>query len=179
MSVELSAADPCVRIRIENTGSIAERAAIRTVNEAAFGSAYEADLVDQLRSSDYALISLVAELESRIVGHIMFSRMWIKTSSGLLAALALAPVAVLPGHQRKGIGSLLVQRGLELSRGRDEEIVIVVGHPDYYPRFGFSSAKAKSLESPFPREAFMALELRLGVLDGIEGLVVYPSAFGI
>jgi len=179
MSVELSAADPCVRIRIENTGSIAERTAIRAVNEAAFGGAYEADLVDQLRGSDYALISLVAELESRIVGHIMFSRMWIKTSSGLLSAVALAPVAVLPGHQRKGIGSLLVQRGLELSRGRDEEIVIVVGHPDYYPRFGFSSAKAKSLESPFPREAFMALELRLGVLDGIEGLAVYPSAFGI
>jgi len=179
MSVELSAADPCVRIRIENTGSIAERTAIRAVNEAAFGGAYEADLVDQLRGSDYALISLVAELESRIVGHIMFSRMWIKTSSGLLSAVALAPVAVLPGHQRKGIGSLLVQRGLELSRGRDEEIVIVVGHPDYYPRFGFSSANAKSLESPFPREAFMALELRLGVLDGIEGLVVYPSAFGI
>jgi len=179
MSVELSAADPCVRIRIENTGSIAERTAIRAVNEAAFGGAYEADLVDQLRGSDYALISLVAELESRIVGHIMFSRMWIKTSSGLLSAVALAPVAVLPGHQRKGIGSLLVQRGLELSRGRDEEIVIVVGHPDYYPRFGFSSAKAKSLESPFPREIFMALELRLGVLDGIEGLVVYPSAFGI
>jgi len=179
MSVELSAADPCVRIRIENTGSIAERTAIRAVNEAAFGGAYEADLVDQLRGSDYALISLVAELESRIVGHIMFSRMWIKTSSGLLSAVALAPVAVLPGHQRKGIGSLLVQRGLELSRGRDEEIVIVVGHPNYYPRFGFSSAKAKSLESPFPREAFMALELRLGVLDGIEGLVVYPSAFGI
>ena len=179
MSVELSAADPCVCIRIENTGSVAERTAIRAVNEAAFGGAYEADLVDQLRGSDYALISLVAELESRIVGHIMFSRMWIKTSSGLLSAVALAPVAVLPGHQRKGIGSLLVQRGLELSRGRDEEIVIVVGHPDYYPRFGFSSAKAKSLESPFPREAFMALELRLGVLDGIEGLVVYPSAFGI
>jgi putative acetyltransferase len=64
-------------------------------------------------------------------------------------------------------------------RGRDEEILIVVGHPDYYPRFGFSSAKAESLESPFPREAFMALELRLGVLDGIEGEVVYPSVFGI
>ncbi len=179
MSVKSSAADPCVRIRIKNTGSIDERAAIRAVNEAAFGGAYEADLVDQLRGSDYALISLVAELEGRIVGHIMFSRMWINTSSGLLSAVALAPVAVLPEHQRKGIGSLLVKRGLELSRGRDEEIVIVVGHPDYYPRFGFSSAQAKSLESPFPREAFMALELRLGVLDGIEGSVVYPSAFGI
>jgi putative acetyltransferase len=179
MSAKSSSADPCVRIRIENTRSIDERAAIRAVNETAFGGAYEADLVDQLRGSDYALISLVAELEGRIVGHIMFSRMWISTPSGLLSAVALAPVAVLPGHQRKGIGSLLVQRGLELARGRDEEIVIVAGHPDYYPRFGFSSAQAKSLESPFPREAFMALELRLGVLNGIEGSVVYPSAFGI
>ncbi|MGD0579753.1 MAG: N-acetyltransferase [Bryobacteraceae bacterium] len=179
MSVKSSAADPCARIRIENTGSMDERAAIRAVNEAAFGGAYEADLVDQLRGSDYALISLVAEIEGRIVGHIMFSRMWINTASGLLSAVALAPVAVLPGHQRKGIGSLLVRRGLELLRGRDEEILIVVGHPDYYPRFGFSSAKAESLESPFPREAFMALELRLGVLDGIEGEVVYPSVFGI
>jgi len=178
MSVMSSTADP-VRIRIENTSSIDERAAIRAVNEAAFEGAYEADLVDQLRGSEYALISLVAELEERIVGYILFSRMWINTSSGRLSAVALAPVAVLPGHQHKGIGSLLIRRGLELLRGRGEEIVIVVGHPDYYPRFGFSSAKAKSLESPFPREAFMALELRLGVLDGIEGLVVYPSAFGI
>jgi putative acetyltransferase len=121
----------------------------------------------------------VAELDGRIVGHILFSRMWINTSSGLLSAVALAPVAVLPGHQRKGIGSLLVQRGLELSRDRDEEIVIVVGHPDYYPRFGFSPAQARTLESPFPREAFMALELRPGVLDGIQGSVVYPPAFGI
>jgi putative acetyltransferase len=105
--------------------------------------------------------------------------MWITTSFGRVSAVALAPVAVLPGHQRKGIGSLLIRRGLELSRGLDEEIVIVVGHPDYYPRFGFSSVKAKSLESPFPQEAFMVLELRLGVLDGIEGAVLYPTAFGI
>ena len=179
MSLKSSAADLHVRIRIENTGSINERAAIRAVNESAFRALYEADLVDQLRGSDYALLSLVAELDGGIVGHIMFSRMWIDTSLGLLRAVALAPLAVLPGHQHKGIGSLLVRRGLELLRGRGEEIVIVVGHPGYYPRFGFSSAQAKSLQSLFPREAFMALELRVGVLDGIEGSVVYPPAFGM
>lgn len=179
MSLKSSAADSSVRIRVENTGSIDERATIRAVNEAAFGGSDEADLVDRLRSDDHALLSLVAELESGIIAHIMFSRMWINTPSRLVPAVALAPVAVLPAHQRKGIGSLLIQHGLELLRGRGESIVIVVGHPAYYPRFGFSTDRARALESPFPREAFMAMELRSGALDGIQGPVVYPPAFGI
>ena len=180
MSLESPAADSSVRIRIENTDSADERTMIRAVNEAAFGGSDEADLVDKLRGSGHALISLVAEHEGGcIVGHIMFSRMWINTSSGLASAVALAPVAVLPRHQRKGIGSLLIQHGLELLRGRGERIVIVVGHPDYYPRFGFSTDRAKSLESPFPSEAFMAMELCRDALDGVRGSVVYPPAFGI
>jgi putative acetyltransferase len=77
-----------------------------------------------------------------------------------------------------GIGGLLVEHGLELLRGQGERIVIVVGHPGYYPRFGFSTDKAASLESPFPREAFMAMELATGALDGIQGPVIYPPAFG-
>jgi putative acetyltransferase len=88
-------------------------------------------------------------------------------------------VAVCPDHQRKGIGSRLIQRGLELIRERGEEIVIVAGHPEYYPRFGFSAEKAAPLQSPFPSEAFMAMELRPGALQGMRGSVVYPPAFGI
>lgn len=179
MSLKSLAADHPVHIRIENSESLDERLMIRAVNEAAFGGSEEADLVDKLRSDEHALISLVAELRARVVGHIMFSRMWINTSTTLVSAVALAPMAVHPDHQRQGIGSQLILHGLELLRGRGERLVIVVGHADYYPRFGFSMEKAKSLESPFPPEAFMAMELSVDALNGIQGSVVYPPAFGI
>ena len=133
-----------------------------------------------LRAAGHALVSLVAELESGSVGHILFSRMWIKNrTSALVSAVALAPIAVLPEHQRRGIGGQLIRYGLEVLRGRGEKIVIVVGHPDYYPRFGFSTEKAQSIESPFPVEAFMALELNPGALAGVSGAGVYPAPFGI
>ena len=167
-----------VRIRVENPTSGSEHLTIRGVNEAAFGGSEEADLVDKLRG-DQALISLVAECEPGIVGHILFSRMWIKTTSNLVPAVALAPVAVLPEHQRKGIGQRLITHGLELLKNEGERIVVVVGHPDYYPRFGFSSATATPIESPFPRETFMALELMDGALEGVHGAVIYPAAFGM
>lgn len=152
---------------------------IRAVTEAAFAGPEEADLVDQLRGSEYALVSLVAELDGSPVGHVMFSRMWIDNSTGLVSAVALAPVAVRPERQRQGIGSRLIQHGLKMMRDRAERIVIVAGHPNYYPRFGFSTEKARFLRSPFPPEAFMAMELSAGALDGIEGSVVYPPAFGL
>jgi putative acetyltransferase len=125
------------------------------------------------------LASHVAELDKRIVGHILFSRMTIQTTRGPVSAVALAPMAVLPEHQRQGIGGKLIRHGLERLRTRGEQIVIVVGHPDYYPRFGFSSHKACCLVSPFPPEAFMAIELIPGALDGVRGEVKYPDAFGL
>lgn len=178
MSLKSTFADESVRIRIENPINGAERLVIHAVNEAAFGGSEEADLVDKLRD-DQALISLVAECEPGIIGHVLFSRIWIRTPSRLVPAVALAPVAVLPEHQRKGIGQRLIEHGLELLKNQGERIVIVVGHPGYYPRFGFSSAKAMALESPFPREAFMALELVEDALEDVHGTVIYPPAFGL
>jgi len=180
MSTESLSTGDSVNIRVEDSDSLEERLLIRTINETAFGGPDEADLVDKLRADGHALISLVAELDAGLVGHILFSRMWIRSQTGaLVSAVALAPVAVLPAHQRRGIGGRLIRHGLELLRRRAEKIVIVVGHPDYYPRFGFSTKKAQSLESPFPKEAFMAIELSTGALDGVQGSVIYPAAFGI
>jgi putative acetyltransferase len=152
---------------------------VHSINTAAFGRTDEADLVDSLRAEGVVLASLVAWLEQRIVGHILFSRMSIETATGSIPAAALAPVAVLPEYQHQGIGGRLIGSGLELLRARGERIVIVLGHPDYYPRFGFSIENARSLESPFPPAAFMAKELIPGALDGIRGKVRYPAAFGL
>jgi len=156
-----------------------DRVQIRIVNEAAFGRADEADLIDNLRAEGAILLSLVAELDGQIVGHILFSRMSIETEGGSVAAVSLAPMAVLPGHQRQHIGTQLVRHGLDRLRDRGERIVIVLGHEHYYPRFGFSCEMARDLKSPFPPEAFMAMELVEGALDGVRGSVRYAAAFGL
>jgi putative acetyltransferase len=152
---------------------------IRQVNESAFGAAEEADLVAALREEGTVLLSLVGEVNGRIVGHVLFSRMSIETPNGSVAAVALAPMAVVPEYQRQGIGGKLIRYGLDRLRAAGERIVIVVGHPSYYPRFGFSAALARSLLTPFPPEAIMALELSPGALDQVEGHVRYSRAFGI
>jgi len=152
---------------------------IRQVNEAAFGGIEEANLVDALRVEGNVLLSLVADRNGRVVGHVLFSRMWIDTATGEIEAVALAPMAVLPAYQRQGIGRRLIPYGLDALQGHGERIVIVVGHPQYYPRFGFSTALTRSLESPFSPDAFMALELRPSALDGVCGRVRYARAFGI
>jgi putative acetyltransferase len=153
----------------------ADRDAIRAVNEAAFGQFEEADLIDRLRDAGDSLLSLVADLGSEIAGHILFSRMY----AADVPAVALAPVAVAPAHQRRGIGAALIRDGLDRLRAAGERIVIVVGHPDYYPRFGFSTLLAQNLQHPFPPEVFMALELVPGALDGVRGPVRYAAAFGL
>lgn len=163
-------------IRREEPG---DREQVRVVNEAAFARADEADLVDALRTEGAVLLSLLAEVEGRIAGHILFSRMTVETAEGAVAAVSLAPMAVLPEYQGRGIGSELVRRGLAELGELGERIVIVLGHEHYYPRFGFSVEKARRLKSPFPPEAYMALELSAGALEGVEGAVRYAAAFGL
>jgi putative acetyltransferase len=156
-----------------------DRDQVRKVNEAAFGRPDEADLIDSLRVEGAILLSLVAQLDLEIIGHILFSRMTIETTQGPVAAVSLAPMAVVPCHQGHQFGNHLVRHGLTALRDRGERIVIVLGHKDYYPRFGFSADKARCLGSPFPPDAFMALELSAGALDGVCGPVRYPAAFGL
>ena len=155
----------------------ADREGIRQVHRLAFKTDDEGALVDRLRADGLVVVSMVAEIAGNVVGHILFSRLPIETQSGMVQAIALAPVAVKPSFQLKGIGSSLIRRGLALCRDRAVRIVLVVGHPDYYPRFGFSAETAKRLKSSFSGPMFMALELVPGALDGIVGTVRYPTAF--
>ncbi len=160
--------------------SPADHAAIAEVNRLAFGQEEEAALVTALRDADYVTFSLVAEMNQRLVGHILFGPLAIVTPQGDIPALSLAPMAVLPGHQRQGVGSQLVAEGLNRCRDAGHRIVIVLGHPDYYPRFGFSAKLAESLQSPFSgSDAWMAVELVPGALRGLAGAVKYPPPFGI
>ena len=156
--------------------------AIYRLNSLAFGGESEARLVDELRKSpSYSEeLSLVAVADGKVIGHILFSLISIETQTGAVPALALAPMAVHPDWQRQGVGSELVRQGLARARNLGHKIVIVVGHPEYYPRFGFSSAREKHIEAPFPvpDEAFLVAELAEGALNGVTGIVKYPPAFG-
>ena len=133
--------------------------AIRAVNRAAFGRDDEGRLVDALRSAGFVRLSLVAEEEDKVLGHILFTEIKIVGPLRSVDAFVLAPLAVTTAKQRQGIGSTLIREGLRLSYDQGHRIVLVVGHPGYYPRFGFSPELAKPLASPFSGDSFMALEL--------------------
>lgn len=156
--------------------------AIYAVNQQAFdGRKEEPGLVDALRltQSFTPELSLVAVVDGTIAGHILFSKIEIDTKKGKLPAISLAPLAVSPDFQRQGIGTALVRHGLGECRRLGHQIVIVLGHEQYYPRFGFSAEKATDLECPYGDVggAWMAIELAPGALDGVRGKVIYPPEF--
>lgn len=164
-----------VTIRLE---ADQDRAAIWNVNQAAFEGDAEANLVDALRDGGFAEVSMVAEINGQVVGHILLSQIIIATEAEAVNALSLAPMAVLPGYQRQGIGSRLLAAGLEACRERGHRIVVVLGHPKFYQRFGFMAELARPLESPFGGgEAWMALELMPSALSEVEGRVEYSPPF--
>jgi putative acetyltransferase len=165
-----------VSIRGEQPG---DADGIRETNEQAFGAPLEANLVDTLReSAQEHYLSLVATIDGRVIGHILFTPVTIEPAVDRRIA-GLAPMAVHPDYQRSGVGSQLIRAGLEECRRRGYAAVIVLGHPEYYPRFGFVPAHIFGLtcEFPSPPEAFMAIELESSALSGIEGLVRYRHEF--
>jgi putative acetyltransferase len=154
-------------------------AAIHHVNTLAFGRPDEANLVDALRAGGQAVLSLVAVEDDRIVGHILFSSVTIAVSDRILRALGLAPIAVIPNRQRRRIGSRLVEAGLAECRKAGYDCVVVLGHPTYYPRFGFIPASRYGVRCEYevPDEAFMILAWEGGALKGQGGLASYQSEF--
>ena len=153
--------------------------AIFEVNRLAFESTVEPELVDKLRASGKATLSLVAEDEGQVVGHILFSPARIESPAGVVAVMALGPLAVLPGRQRQGIGSALVRAGLKQLRNDGARICILEGSPQYYPRFGFMDALPLEITCQFeaPPGCFMVAELQPGALAGVNGKAYYAEEF--
>lgn len=153
-------------------------AAIRAIIRHAFEGDDEADLVESLRDDSDMLVELVADSDGALHGHIGYSRLRIERDEGALHCAALAPVSVLPAFQRKGTGGALIKAGNARCLDIGCTAIIVLGHADYYPRFGFSAEIAKSLSAPFAGPSFMALEFQPGALKS-GGRVRYAKAFGV
>jgi putative acetyltransferase len=163
-------------IDIKETG-VADLAALTALHDAAFGGPHEGRLVADLMAGGLAAISLAAVEDGVIVGHILFSPLVVEVDGDTALGLALAPLAVHPSRQQIGIGTALTQAGLAAAGQAGWEAVIVLGHPTYYARFGFSADLAKGFESPFAGPAFMALELTKSALSGRKGKIIYSSPF--
>lgn len=165
-----------VSVREEQEG---DSSSVRAVHTEAFGGDLEAHLVDKLRASCGDRLSLVAVYADVIVGHILFTPASVQFRGQVISGWGLAPMAVRPGFQRKNIGTLLVEAGLAVLRERRGAFVVVLGHPQYYPRFGFQPASLWKLRSEWdvPNEVFMVLPLDKNALTGIEGVVRYRPEF--
>ena len=165
-----------ITIRPERPEDVSQ---VRHVNELAFGQSAEADLVDRLRQACTDTLSLVAE-DDAVVGHILFTPVVVESAGRQVLGTGLAPMAVLPDRQRQGIGSQLVRRGLDILRERGCPFVVVVGHPEYYPRFGFEPASRHGLASQWegvPDAAFMVLVMDAHAMARVSGVAKYREEF--
>ena len=149
---------------------------IRELNDGAFGSTEESQLIDKLRTASKVLLSLVAEEGDDIIGHILFSRIQLDGPDSSEIA-ALATMCVSSVHQKKGIGGALIQQGLRILRQRGESAVFVVGANRFFPKFGFSSSLARQFQCEYAGDSFFAHELQPGWMKDKSGTVVYPEAF--
>jgi putative acetyltransferase len=166
-----------ITIRDEQPGDAAE---IRDLTTLAFGGPCEAEIIDTLRESCPGLVSLVAVENDTIVGHILFSLVTIDGST--IPGMSLAPMAVLPEYQRRGIGTNMVRQGIARLREEGCPFVVVLGHPDYYPRFGFVPASLYGLTSQWegvPDEAFMVIIIDENSMNGAHGVVRYQDEFNV
>lgn len=166
-----------VSIRTETP---ADREGVRTVNLAAFKKPVEADLIDRLRISSPDFKSLVAISARKVVGHILFTPATLESGQTPVIGMALGPMSVLPDFQRKGIGSTLVQLGMALIRQRSCPFVAVLGHPQFYPRFGFVPSVVYGIECPWPeipQEVFMVALVDERLMAGRKGVVRYRPEF--
>ena len=156
-----------------------ESVQVRAVNALAFGSDDEGRLVDAVRQREESLISLVAVDGDTVVGHILFSPVTIATPEGEYQTVGLGPMSVHPDFQRQGVGGSLIRRGLEACRAAGYGVVVVLGHPSYYPRFGFTRAGTHGIhwEQEVPGDAFMVMELTPGALEGCSGVARYLPEF--
>jgi putative acetyltransferase len=157
----------------------ADAIGVASVVAAAFGGNGEVKLIETLRRDGEMVCEFVAATPSEIVGHVAFSRLQMRKDGATLRATALAPLAVAPKIQRSGIGQALTRLALDELRAIPEDVVLVLGHPKYYRRFGFSSLLARALEAPYAGEAFMALELTPRALGDMRWKVTYARAFSV
>jgi len=166
-----------IEIRPEEPGDIA---AIHAINKNAFGQPTEADLVDLLRVACPDAVSLVAVEDGQVVGHIFFSPVTITAETGATQGMGVAPMAVVPERQRHGIGSRLVEAGLQILREQFCPFVIVLGHPEYYPRFGFVPDSQHGLTCQWegvPDDVFMVLICDEAFMAGVSGVARYRAEF--
>jgi putative acetyltransferase len=166
-----------IKIREENE---TDYDAIRIVNDQAFGTSEEGKIVENLRKVCQKTISLVATFDEKVIGHIFFSPVTIDHEENQIIGMGLAPMSVLPEFQKQGIGSMLVKEGVKRIKETDCPFIIVLGHKDYYPRFGFEKASKYDLKCQWdgvPDEAFMVIILNKSTMHGISGVAKYRNEF--